>query len=248
MIIPFYNEGINAYLEVEQACIVLEKINKDYIIIAVDDGSSDGVSEKIKAISKDKNVELITHPKNLGLGAAIRSGIKKALEYSRVDIIVTKDSDMTQDMETVKEMIYLIDNGRYDIIIASRYIAGSAQEKLGLIRRLLTIFGNSLFRSLIKYPNLTDNTCNYRAYRSSLMVTLRDKYGGNLIEEDGFSSSTEILLKLLNFKPKVAEVPLILDYGKKIGKSKMNLLLNSSKVLKLLFSFWLRQGNFKRNN
>ena len=80
------------------------------------------------------------------------------------------------------------------------------------------------------------------------MVTLRDKYGGNLIEEDGFSSSTEILLKLLNFKPKVAEVPLILDYGKKIGKSKMNLLLNSSKVLKLLFSFWLRQGNFKRNN
>ena len=232
-------------MEIEQICALLDKEKRDYVVIAVDDGSTDGSTDMVKGLCKKKNVELVVHQRNLGLGVAMKSGIKRAAEFPDLDIIITKDADLTQDIEIILPMIESIQNQGYDIAIASRYLVGCFQEKLGLIRNILTVAGNRLFRYFIRYGNITDYTCNYRAYKGSLILRLKAIYGDDFITERDFSCIVEILLRLLGFEPRVCEIPLYLKYGKKIGKSKMRIIRDSYNNLKLLFEYMVRVKRFK---
>ena len=102
---------------------------------------------------------------------------------------------------------------------------------LSLIRRALS-FGASIFLKLMRpIKNVKDYSCGFRMYRGSLVKALFERFGDKFIEETGFAASIEILLKASLVTDKIAEVPLILRYDKKLGASKM-------KIFKTIFRYF----------
>lgn len=191
------------------------------------------------------NLIIITHKKNKGLGAAIKTGMNKAIEIKEIEFILTKDADMTQDIEIIGKMVELLDKGDYDVVIASRYLESGSQKCLSFRRKLVALIGSKLCRYVIGYRSITDYTTNFRAYRKTIIDKLYKIYGGDFIIENDFSSTVELIFKILNFRPSICEVPLSINYGNKLGKSKMNITKNSFKVLKIICEYLFNSGKFK---
>ena len=119
-----------AYNEEKDLPLLLDRIQQalsewaNYRVLVVDDGSKDQTAQIVRGASTKMPVVLIQHPQNMGLGAAMRTGLKAASLDS--DIVVTLDADNSQDPELIRRMVEQLATG-YDVVIASRFQPG-AQE------------------------------------------------------------------------------------------------------------------------
>jgi len=214
-----------------------------YKIIAVNDGSYDRTSEVLKDLSVDYTVEVLEHPTNLGLGAALRTGLLAAVgEAFDDDFVVTMDSDNTHNPKHVLEMLVVA--GYVDVVVGSRYVKGGMQLNVPLHRVILSKMINLLVRKIFQL-SLKDATSGFRCFRAGLLKRLYKTFRNSIIESDGFVASLELLLKAVHSGGIVAEVPILLDYGRKGGASKMRLFSTIVNYVVLLFKF-KRLNNLKR--
>ena len=104
--LPAYNEAatIESLLVSIRQSMLENAI--EYRIVVVNDGSEDKTGEVVESMVGAIPLQLITHPENLGLGEAIRSGLLAALEDAKPqDIIVTMDSDNTHTPGLIARMV-----------------------------------------------------------------------------------------------------------------------------------------------
>lgn len=221
VVLPAYNEeaGLeNLFLELKA---VMEAASLQYEIVIVNDGSKDETLKVAQKFSHSLPVQVIDHGNNKGLGEALRSGLGKAQKKAKPDdIIITMDADNTHPPDLIPLMIARINQG-HNLVIASRFVKGAREFGLRAHRKLLSRIASRLLRSLFPTRNVTDYTCGYRAYQAGLVQKAFADYGDSLIQEKGFNSIAEILLKLRGEKLKACEVPLLLHYDRKKGPSKM---------------------------
>ena len=152
IIIPTYNEKGN----IERVIDVLEteifqKVTKHQMhILVVDDTSPDGTAHLVEALmEKYKNIHLFKNSKKLGLGAAYVHGMTEAIENLQADVMFEMDADLSHDPYKVPEFLEKIDEG-YDMVIGTRYSqGGSIPPNWGPIRKIYSIFGNLLVRSIL---------------------------------------------------------------------------------------------------
>lgn len=225
-----YNEGKNIQ-EVIRSIRVHFK--NDYKIIVVDDGSTDNTEKDLEKILSD-DILIIRHKTNLGLGVAIKTGLFEILStISGDDIVITMDADNTHPINLVSAMIDKINQG-YDLVIASRYVEGSVQYGVNVIRKFLSFSARIILKILFSYVNLNDYTSGYRAYSGRLLKKMFEDYGEKLVTEKNFTVQFELLVKSFSFQPRVCEVPLRLEYYKKYGKSKLKIIKNIISYMKLI--------------
>jgi dolichol-phosphate mannosyltransferase len=192
-------------------------------VLVVDDGSSDATVEVTLAAARRLPVDVVRHERNRGLAAAIRTGIAEACRRADDgDVVVTMDADNSHPPELVSLMLDQIEAG-HDIVIASRFAPGGREEGVPWRRRMLSRAAALVFRCCCPIPGVRDYTTGFRAYRSALLKQLWRKHGDRFIEATAFSVMTEILLKARRTEPRIAEVPLVLRYDLKEGRSKMRL-------------------------
>lgn len=229
--LPAYNEEANIAGLLREICHTFEEVlpTRRYRILVVDDGSSDGTSERVRGFQSEMarfdlgSLELIGHPKNQGLAEAIRTGLTTCAEQADDrDIILTMDADNSHLPGLIPSMVRKIGEG-HDVVIASRYQRGARVLGLSASREVLSLGASFLFRLLFPIPNVRDYTCGFRAYRAGLLRRVTEHDPG-FISEKGFTCMVDILLKLRQEHPPVlmTEVPLLLRYDKKLGASKMD--------------------------
>jgi len=234
IVLPCFNEEKNIKPLVHSIDEVLRSQIR-YKIIAVNDGSCDRTRVILKDLSADYPVELLEHSINLGLGAALRTGLLAAVEEALDDdFVVTMDSDSTHNPEHVLEM--LVEAGNADVVVGSRYVKGGTQLNVPLHRVILSRTINFLIRKLLQLP-LNDTTSGFRCFRADLLKRLCETFRNSIIESNGFVASLELLLKAVHFGGVIAEVPISLDYGRKGGASKMHLFSTIVSYLILLLKF-----------
>ncbi|HYK90305.1 MAG TPA: glycosyltransferase [Acidobacteriota bacterium] len=235
VVLPAYNEAAN----VGSVLKSLEKAGRESGMrmhaIVVDDGSSDSTGQVVRDQSGYLEITLIEHQMNLGLGAALRSGLLNAIDHAQDnDVIVTMDADDTHAPSAIAGMVALIDQG-FDVLIASRYRKGAQVIGVPLLRRFLSYAGSVLFRLVFPIRGVRDFTCGYRAYRASVLREATSRYRRELVNQEGFQCMVDILLKLSRMHLRFGEVPLVLRYDRKSGKSKMRVLRTIYRTLVLLF-------------
>ncbi len=234
MVLPAYNESANlgAVLESLEMADMGAGIRMHAIV--VDDGSSDCTGQVVLAHTGRMETTLIRHQTNLGLGAALRSGLLKAIDRAgNDDVIVTMDADDTHTPAAIAGMVAMIDRN-FDVLIASRYRKGARVVGVPPARRFLSYVASLLFRVVYPIKGVRDFTCGYRAYRASVLRDATTRYRHEFVNQEGFQCMVDILLKLSRLNLRFGEVPLVLRYDRKSGKSKMRVMRTIYRTLALL--------------
>jgi dolichol-phosphate mannosyltransferase len=128
-----------------------------------------------------------------------------------------------------------------ELVVASRYRRGATIDGVSAARRVMSRGAGVLFGLMHPIPGIRDYSCGYRLYSHALLDRAWKAWGEALIQERGFASMVEFLLKLGRLGAKAGEVPLKLHYDRKRGKSKMPVGDNATRLLKLMWR-WRRAG------
>ncbi|MEC3977327.1 glycosyltransferase [Amycolatopsis sp. H20-H5] len=209
-------------------------LTEQVTVWVVDDGSSDGTASTAEAGVEGLDVRLVRHLVNLGLGRAVLSGLRAALEVAgRDDVVIVMDADDTHDPALIPRLQAEIEAGS-DVAICSRFVPGGDDKTAPLGRRLLSRGAAVLFHRALRVDGVRDFTSGFRAYRATLLVRASGHWGERLIEEQGFACMVELLLKLRHCSPVITEIPLELRYDRKQGPSKLKLRRTIMQYLKLL--------------
>ncbi len=138
---------------------------KKYIetVIVIDDGSTDDTRES----ALQAGAVVISHPLNRGVGAALRTGYRIALQ-KKADVIVQIDGDFQHDPTYIPEMLEVMH--KYDIVIGSRFLNPS-HKQYNLTRRSGIKFF-SWTANLLGSLRVTDVTSGFRCYQASALQQL----------------------------------------------------------------------------
>ncbi len=233
VVLPAFNEGPALAKLLPDMLKALQ--GSQYRIVIVDDGSKDNTAEIARSFRAD-GVVLVQHEKNRGLPEALRTGLSQAAAAcSANDTVITLDADNTHPASLIPLMAAQIERG-CDIVVASRFAPGGQEVGLPWYRKLLSRAAGWTIKLFFNLPGVRDYSCGFRAYRAEFLRRGLDYYGSGLIASSGFAVSVELLLKLSYLSPKCSEVPLVLRYDLKPGKSKLPLFTTVLGYFGLIYS------------
>ncbi|MCE5252277.1 glycosyltransferase family 2 protein [bacterium] len=225
IVCPFYNEDSILENSVLLMLSNLVKLQEEWELIIVDDGSEDNSLETARALEKEHgNLKVISYPSNRGRGYAIRTGVAQ----SRGDIIVTTEIDSSWGDDIVYDIVEKFkEKPDADIVIASPHLSPGGYKNVPLKRVFLSKYGNLLIRMALS-KNVTMNTGMTRGYR-------REKFLALPLEEDEKEMHLEIVNKAIALNYKIYEVPATLEWKvQKLRKDPAKKRTSSSRINKLI--------------
>jgi len=204
VVMPVYNEK-STVLKIIDKVLKLDIVKE---LIVVDDCSTDGTRELLKSTKFDVRVKLLLHDKNMGKGAAIRTGFKNVSQ----DVAVIQDADLEYDPDELNDMIKPIADGVADVVYGSRLSGGKPQRVHLFWHRVgndfLTFLTNLLYNT-----TLSDMETCYKMFKKEVIANIN-------IRSDDFSVEPELTAKVLKNKNlRIYEMP-ISYYGRNYAEGK----------------------------
>lgn len=223
LVIPVYNEVENLRPLTEEITTALADQNLDYEVIFVDDGSSDGSFELMKALhEEDSHVCAVRFRRNFGQTAGFAAGF----DHAQGEVIVTLDADRQNDPADIPALLAkLNEDGGYDVVNGWRV---NRQDPF-LLRKVPSKIANGLI-ARSSGVNLHDRGCSLRAFRHYVVDELHlygemHRFIPEMIHFAGFSMA-EVPV---NHRPRVA------------GDSKYGISRTFRVILDLLTVLFLRR-------
>ncbi len=232
IVIPVYNEERTiAEVIKEVTSVVIPEVKKE--IIVVNDASSDNTREILqKLVKSHKDLVVVTHDKNKGKGAAVRTGFAKATG----DYIVIQDADLEYNPEYFKSLLKPIVSGKTEVVYGTRLkkLPQLTQHgTMGKSRFLLHFFGNrflSLVTSILYLQWITDMETCYKVFPRQFLST-------TTLHGNGFNFEPEITAKLIKAGYRIVEVPITTKpRGYNDGK-KLQTVPEGIEAIKTLFKY-----------
>jgi dolichol-phosphate mannosyltransferase len=141
-------------------------------IIVVDDASPDSTADLVAAAAKkDRRITLIRHEKNQGVGGAMVSGFRKALEVG-AQVVVKLDGDGQMDPAYIPELITPLIEGKADYTKGNRFRDFPSLQQMPYIRRIGNLGLSFLTKAATGYWNIFDPTNGYFAIRAEVLAQL----------------------------------------------------------------------------
>ncbi len=168
IVIPAYNEAENLPKLVG---VLEEELQKeDFKIIVVDDNSPDGTAEVVEKLDQHYgNIIVHRRPSKLGIGSAIRDGLKIALSFPDCECVATMDADLSHNPSDVQRLLNEAKNA--DLVQGSRYMKGGRVIGWSSFRSVISYAANLLCRLLFR-TQLHEHTSNLRVYSRRCSETI----------------------------------------------------------------------------
>jgi len=204
VIIPAFNEK-STIEEIVRRVHATGLVNE---ILIVDDGSTDGTRDILASLDGKDNVRVILHERNLGKGAAVRTGIQNA----RGDVLLIQDADLEYDPRDYPALLKPLEEGIADVVYGSRFLGGARRPILFwnmVANKILTFVTNILYNNI-----LSDMETGYKVFRREIVKDIP-------LHARRFDFEPEFTAKILKRHIRIFEVPITFnprDYsqGKKI--------------------------------
>ncbi len=159
IIIPFLDEEKNIEPLYSQLKQVLSKLNSNYELVFVNDGSTDDTGSILSKLKeKDNHVRVITHRKKMGKGQSLSDGIK----ISKGDIIFFMDGDLQDDPADIKKFLEKINEG-------AEFVNGvRSRRKDNIVIKIYSKIFNLFLKTFLSSP-FTDINCGFKAMRRGVL-------------------------------------------------------------------------------
>lgn len=172
---PAFNEGKNISKLLVETNNFLKKLNLIYELVVVNDGSTDKTAEVVKALAKkNKRIRLVNHPKNLGYGAALKTGFK----YCHYPGIAYLDSDGQFKPEELGK--FLEKRNEADLLMGFR-----VKRQDSLLRRFLAKVLR-LVDWLLFGLNVKDVDCGFKLFKKEILEKIGQLRTQSAITETEF--------------------------------------------------------------
>lgn len=214
LVVPLYNEGTVVGDVIRHARETFCKV------VCVDDGSSDDSAE----VARDAGAVVVTHPVNLGQGAALQTGISYSLGDCQAKYFVTFDSDGQHRTEDAERMVQRLRSEELDVLLGSRFLDARVEASFG---KQVVLRSAVMFERITTGLKVTDTHNGLRAFSRSAAEKIR-------IRQNRMAHGSEILQEISRHKLRYAEEPVHIiytDYSRAKGQS----LWNSVNILNELF-------------
>jgi len=231
---PFITALIPAFNEGRSIGDVVRKVgNRVDKVVVINDFSSD----KTPLIAKYLGATVLNHSKNMGVGAAMQTGINYS-KATKPDIVVTLDGDGQHRPEDIPRIIQPILSGEADLVLGSRFLQGTPDMPV------IKLLGNKFFAYLIRFLTgirLTDTQTGFRALNRKALVDLDLKANYTYVQE--------MIIDLYAKGFRIVEVP-ITALPRKYGSSKvaLNVLEYAFRTLAIITHAYLHKVNSIKNN
>jgi len=178
-------------------------------VVVIDDGSTDNTASE----ATSNGATLLSHKKNLGAGAALKTGMKYAIE-NNFDAIVVLAGDNQDNPSEIPRLLEPIRNG-YDFVQGSRYLK-KIKHKQPFFRKITTRLYTLFFLLATRFP-VTDASNGFKAIKTSLVKDL------NLLSNnmDKYELEPYMIIEAIRRNYKFKEVPVTKHYDLINGYSKM---------------------------
>lgn len=160
VIMPCFNEEGN----IRNVLTSLLELNYDVDILVVNDGSTDRTLTRLQGL----NITVVSHPFNLGYGAALQTGFKYATVHG-YRYIMQLDADGQHDVHYIPALLDRLRKDDVDLVIGSRFLGGGSQMRFGFTKRVAVGFFISVIKLLGK-KKLTDPTSGYKGMSRRLFT------------------------------------------------------------------------------
>jgi dolichol-phosphate mannosyltransferase len=195
----------------------------DYInhIVVVDDASKDKTSTIVKHLaSLDPRVLLEQHPTNQGVGGAMVTGFRKALEL-RGQIVVKVDGDGQMNTEDLPDLLLPLINGEADYSKGNRFHHFQSLRQMPFIRRFGNMALSFFTKAAVGYWNCFDPTNGFLAIRTDVLNQLPlEKIHHSYFFETSMLSQLYLLGAL------VRDVPIPARYGHEVSNLSIRRVLH----------------------
>ncbi len=193
ILIPAYNAGRWLNQLIERMPPDVDRTD----ILIVDDGSTDDTLP----IAQRCGVSVTSHGRNLGKGAALKTGfdIGRSRGY---DTIVTLDADLQHPPELIPSLVHAIKLGKADLIIGARHRHGTT---MSIARRI----SNALTSALVSWrvgQKIPDSQSGFRAIRSGILKEIQ-------LTTSRYETETELLIKAADRGFRIGHVPIPTIYA-----------------------------------
>lgn len=195
MIIPAYNEEESIFDTVSSILDYRKKVDFDLDYVVINDGSTDNT----RKILDDNHLNAIHLIMNLGIGGAVQTGYKYALEHN-YDVAVQFDGDGQHDITSLGSLLEPIRQKDADLVIGSRFVG---EVKSGFQTTFMRRFGIGVISNLIKWTTgqrILDATSGYRLANKNIIHQFAHRYPSKYPEP-------ESIVHILKRKYKVVECP-----------------------------------------
>lgn len=141
-------------------------------IIVVDDGSADDTAAVVRSVARyDRRIELLRHEENRGVGAAMVTGYRRALERD-VDIVVKIDGDGQMPLSLLPALVEPLLHGTADYAKGNRFRDFQAIRKMPPLRRLGNLVLSFLAKAATGYWQCFDPTNGFVAIRTDVLAQI----------------------------------------------------------------------------
>ncbi len=206
VIIPVYNEHGTLRQLVDRLRSTPEPTASDgtrceRTIYLIDDGSTDGSIEIVRQLASDEATTALFHERNLGKGAALRTGFRAAIADG-AELLIVQDADLEYDPADHQAVLRPILDGQADVVIGSRFI-GQTHRVLyywhAVANRFITMLSNMLTNL-----NLTDIECCLKAFRREVIEPIE-------LREPRFGIEPELVAKIAQHRTAEGQPPRVYE-------------------------------------
>ena len=214
IVVPCYNEAENIEKVVDN--LILNYPQYDYVVI------NDGSSDTTRDICRKRGYQYLNLSINLGIGGAVQTGYRYAKDKG-YDVAVQMDGDGQHDVSYLEKMLPVLESGKADIVIGSRFI-----EKEGFQSSVFRRMGIKFLSGLIwacTGEKIKDVTSGFRAVNKKFIDIYAKYYPMDYPEP-------EAIISAIMHRGKIEEVPVVMQ-ARISGDSSINFLRSIYYMIKV---------------